>query len=486
MELRLNGFKYLSIGAYEVLEAVQSQLHSVAKSFAVEEALLLERAVSAKVLEVIASGDEQPNATKTSEWDPAAIKTQLCDFIAFAPMQILLGLAERVTSMDPHVLVDTLDWKRWFLRKRYYREGLSRPLLLGFDELSERLDFERSIEGRVITGDWYLRERYGVLLVDRVTRVLEPILARIESAYHPVVERLTVEKSTMPAMHVALRGLEACHKFVYHLDAIVRWCRSVRSTHVHDEGAVDLPDMEMLLMRVETVETKLLNSVQALAFAAYDAGAASPRALPDYFGHAYMMVASMLFERMRTDAAGAETLFRAFFGLSFLAQQRLVGEVTTTDPTYRFAYLTEPYMHLAELSGYAYLYSHLQADGQLWKAVKALWEKALNEYVNPESIRLMLLEHLPFVRPWYTSRFAWKQVFAEDISATSMENRWFSPLLGVIREKALSWQGIDHIEARDVFYFVFLRLRPEFLSGKMPLGAESLAYWADRMADASE
>ena len=475
-----------STGAYEVLTSVQFRLHAIAKSFAVEEALLLERAVSARVLDVLGHVEERRNSANTSELDPAAVKTQLCDFIAFAPMQILLGFAERVASIDAHSLLETLDWKRWFVRKRYYREGLPRPLLVDLDDLAKRLDFERSIEGRIITGDWYLRERYTVLLIRQVVAMIDAILARIEAAYHPVVERLSVEKSSMAAMHVALRGLETCHKFGYHLDVIARWCTSAKSAHVHDEGAVALPNVDVLLGRSEVLETKLLDSVQGLAFSVYDPGATSKRKLPDHFGHAYMLVASMLFERMRTDAAGAEPLFRAFFGLSILAQQRLSGEIVTTKPMHRFAFLTEPYVHLAELSGYAYLYSQLQADTRLWQTVKELWGNALEKYMNPEGIRVMFVEHLPLVRPWYTSRFKWKRTFTEDIAAAAEEDRWFSPLLGILRDKLLTSDGADYIEGQDVFYLVFLRQRREFRSGEMPPGAESLANRADRMADATE
>jgi hypothetical protein len=474
-----------ALGAYEVLEAVQSRLHAMAKSLAVEEALLLERAVSTRVLEAIDRIEEPPNTPKTSEWEPTAITTQLCDFIAFAPMQILLGFSERTTSIDPHVLVNTLDWQRWFLRKRYYQEGLPRPMLVELDDLRKRLDFERSIEDRVVTGEWYLRERYAVFLLRQVTSVLEPLLARIEAAYHPVAERLTAEKRSMPAMHVALRGLETSHKFGYHLDAIATWSQSLFIRQVHDESAVALPDVEAILARVDVVEKKLLEAVQALAFAVYDEGATDKRALPDYFGHAYMLIAATLFARIRTDAAGAETLFRAFFGLSMLAQQRLGSEITTTSTTHRFTFLTEPYVHLAELSGYAYLYSQLQGEGRLWRSVTRLWTDALKEFMNPEAIRIMFVEYLPVMRPWYTSRFNWKRTFADDIAAAAKERQWFSPLLSIVREKILFGHGMDFIEARDVFYLVFLRQQREFRDGKMPPGAESLAYRADRMTDAA-
>lgn len=476
-----------STGAYGVLIAVQARLHSIAKSLAVEEALLLERAVSTRVLDALGHIREPANGATARELGPEAVKTQLCDFIAFAPMQVLLGFAERIASIDAHSLLDTLDWKRWFLRKRYYREELTRALLVDLDDLTKRLEFERTIEGRIITGDWYLRERYTVLLIRHIVGVLEALLARIEAAYQPVVVRLTAEKSSMAAMHVALRGLETCHKFGYHLEMIANWCTSAKSTYVHDEEAVELPNVNALLQRVKDQETKLLESVQDLAFSVYDEGAMSKRTLPDYFGHAYMLVASMLFERMRTDAAAAEPLFRAFFGLSILAQQRLSGEIVTTNPMHRFAFLTEPYVHLAELSGYAYLYSHLQANARLWKTVKALWSKALKEYMNPEGIRVMFVEHLPLVRPWYTSRFKWKRAFTEDmVAAVAEEDRWFSPLLGLLREQLLKWHGHDYLEARDVFYLVYLRQRREFRDGKMPPKAESLANRADRMADATE
>lgn len=475
-----------SIGAYEVLDAVQSHLRSIAKSLAVEEALLLERAVSTRLAQVIGEVEESNDPPKVAEWNSVAVKTQLCDFLAFAPMQLLLGLAERIAAIDPHVLVDTQDWRRWLQRKRYYRQGLPRPLLIELDELRKQLDFERSIEGRVITGDWYLRERYAVLVIRAVTTALESILGRIEAAYPSIVHQLAAEKSSMPAMHVALRGLETCHKFHYHLDAITSRCKSLKNTLVQDDGAVALPQVDALYARVRAVELLLLTSASTLAFSVYDEGATTKRDLPDYFGHAYMLMASMLFERMRTDAPGAGALFRAFFGLSILAAKRLEGEITTTDPYVRFAYKTEPYMHLAELSGYAYLYSQLQGDASLWQAVKELWLDALREYVNPEGVRIMLVEHLPVMRPWYSSRFNWKRTFSGDIKTAAAAERWFSPLLRIIREKVLSWHGMEHIEARDVFYLTFLLQLPAFQKDKMPPGVESLIYRADRMAHEEE
>src|ERR1051325_3074029 len=97
-----------AIGAYEILNVVQFRLHSMAKRFAVEEALLLEQIISSRVMAAIAQPQDQTtDEPRSSEWSPSALKTQLCDFVAFSPMQILLGFATRISSIDPHALFDT-------------------------------------------------------------------------------------------------------------------------------------------------------------------------------------------------------------------------------------------------------------------------------------------------------------------------------------------------------------------------------------------
>jgi DNA-binding Lrp family transcriptional regulator len=459
----------------------------MAKALAVHEALLIERSVSMRVLEEIARIAQEPVEGSTTGPERIAFLTQLCDFIAFAPMQILLGFAERLSEIAPASLVKVENWQRWYLRRRFYGESLPRPVLLELEEIVSRLRFEKSIEGRVLTADWYLRERYAAILAGRTTGMLEPILSRIEEAYVPVVTRLVATSSKVPAMHVALRGLEVCHKFAYHLRIIAEWCASMRSLHIRNDDAVTPPDVAGFTKRVAAIEASLYETIPNLTFEVYDAGATRERGMPDYFGQAYIIVAAKTFERMRDGAPNAANLFRSFFGLSLLAVRRLGRELEDAEPVLRFTYVTEPYIHLLELSGYAYLFSQLGGKGNVWHTVREMWEGALGKYFDPKIIRAVFEERVMMMRPWYTLRFNWQRAFRDEIVAASYAGRWFSPLLGVVRDYlSSSFDGILDLDARDVFFLVFLRYQAGFEDAKLPRGAESLQRRADRMDNEAE
>lgn len=465
----------------EILSSLQFRLAEAAEAFATEEALFVERSVSSAMIEDLPMVADLAPPT-ASEPEKTAIIAQLCDFVAFAPMQILLGFAKRIRSVDPKSFLDVNDWVKWLRRRAFYNDRLPRNVILQLEEIAKQLSFELNVEDHILTSDWYLRERYATALINEASQQLESIARRIETAYLPLLERLSDLRGGVPAMHMALRGLEACHKLRYHARDIAGWCETMASLHVRAEGLVKLPNLDALGTRADLLEAALHDQVATFAFKVFDADAKRDRLLPDYFGQAYMMVAQETFDRLRRGAAGADALFRAFFGLSILAAQRLGNELSDVEnATVRATYITEPVLNLLELSGYSFLFSQLSGHGEMWQIVRSIWDKAIHdEYVNVAAIQLIYDDRFVVMRPWYALRFNWQKAFRDDVVVAATEGRWLSPFMGAIAEDIDSWHHFD-LDARDAFLLVYLRYQTDFADMKLSQGAESLQHSLDRI-----
>jgi len=470
--------------AIDILLALQLRIHGMAKALAVDEALLIERIVTGRVLDAVEGLNKVQLSSSAPDPERAGSLIQLADFIVFAPMQILIGFGERVAETPPDSLVDTEDWPRWYLKREFYGASLPRGVLEELEETAKRLEFERDVEGRIVSADWYLREKFASTLIRHVVSAMEPILRRIELACGPVVERLIAAELNLPAMHVALRGAETCHKFGYQLLAIEKWCTKMRNLHVHTETGGVSVDVEAMAKQLERIESALYETIAKLSFSMYESGTTSrERDLPDYFGQVYMMLAARTFERMRDGNEDASHLFRVVFGLSILAIQRLSAETADVEPIARFTYLSEPYLHVLELSGYAYLYSRLHGMGELWRVVRKTWEESLGSQLRTEAVRFIFKDRSAFMRPWETMRFNWQRTFREDLESADDSRRPLSPLLNVVSRYIESRHGMGHLDARDIFFFVFLRFQVGFEDAELPDAAESLQKIADRGAD---
>jgi len=136
------------------------------------------------------------------------------------------------------------------------------------------------------------------------------------------------------------------------------------------------------------------------------------------------------------------------------------------------------------MSGYAFLFSHLHARGNDWRAVRHLWDDALGQYINPEAIRVIYEDRYNAMRPWYTQRFNWQRSFREDLEQAVAAGRWLSPFLKGVAEEALSWHGMD-LEPRNVFYLVYLQQQAAFAGGVLPDDVDSLQRQLNRVNDES-
>jgi hypothetical protein len=79
-------------------------------------------------------------------------------------------------------------------------------------------------------------------------------------------------------------------------------------------------------------------------------------------------------------------------------------------------------------------------------------------------------------------RFNWQRTFRENLECADA-SRPLSPILNVVIRYIESRHGMDRLDARDVFFFVFLRFQVGFEDAELPDAAESLQKIADRGPD---
>jgi len=470
----------------DILNTLQYRFVHAANALAVEEAMLLERIVSSAILDNLSRVSRVKFRPAGSEAEEAGLLIQLCDFVGLAPLQILLGMAERLRKSDPRSLFDTTDWRRFFRHRRFYWDRLPRSVNEQLEEVTNQLAFEVSVEDQLVTSAWYLRQRYATAVVNQVKQHFELIAERLLDSYLNSSEQVGEVSGGLPAIHLVFRGLEACHKLVLHGRDIATWCDTMRSLHVPAADLATAPDLEALGKKISDVETGLHERLAQLAFKVYDSDAKLERTLPDYFGQAYMTIAHQTFERLRKGVIENDVLLRAFFGVSLLAVQRLGTELAeVANVIARVTYLTEPIVNLLDMSGYAFLFSQLHARGDAWRIVRGLWDDALGKYLNPEAIRVIYEDRYTAMRPWYTQRFNWQRAFHDDLAQASVENRWLSPFLKGVAEDVLSWHGMHDLNPRDAFYLVYLRRQTAFATGPLPQGVDSLLRQLNRVNDES-
>jgi hypothetical protein len=468
-------------GGADILLSLQSRIHTMAHLLAVDESLLVERIVSSTVVCAVEelSASSAPGSV-AGRAERAGDILQLGDFLVFLPMQVLLGFAARVADLSPESLFDVQNWGRWYLKRDFYGADVPRPVLEALEESAAKLEFERGIEGRVVSADWYLREQYAAALLRHAKSSLEALLQRVAEVCAPNVQRLAASKAHALAVHVALRGLEVCNKFSYHLDVIEKWYVKMTSLHIQTAESAPPINASELRARVHAIEAALYEHLTKLSFAVFEEGKPlRERELPDYFGQVYMMLAAKAFDKMREGNDDAAALFRVVFGLSLLSIKRLTEETEDIEPIARFGYLTEPYRHALELAGYAYLYSQLHGVGKLWRVVRRTWEGSLGKELNPQAVRLIFEEkHAGFMRPWDTMRFNWRRTFENDILSDSKRDTR-PPLLQILRRYLEAAHGLHFLEARDIFYFVFLRHQAGFEDAELPSELDALQRLAD-------
>lgn len=416
----------------------------------------------------------------------------LVDICAMGFISSLVNFANRIHEISLERFSASVDSVNFRRPRSIYSTGLPRKVVEQLEYLQKGTMFEVKVEGRQISPEWYCRQIAALGFARFFVEACGKLIAELESAYAVQAESLSAKGKHAFAAQLVQRGLEACHKFHFHIDRFDAWFRSLSELR----RVPDIPwptfGAKSAHERVESVRSRILivlaNSVPGIA------ALPSSSEIPDYVGQIHVMLAD---ECYRSMAAGDEVLFgklfAPFFAVAIAARDRLRLELREADTKTAVAYLTTPIEDLLAISGYALVYSELDSKN-FWNVVKGLWDNFLTKTPNPKAAVESLLNTILYRRSLFAilprdlRRTAWSQDLFARLRARGIGDAIFdSPGFGINRGRnrhpsplirALGRMSSLFEKPADIFLGVYLVPRPEAAGSDIP---RSVADFTERL-----
>jgi len=262
----------------------------------------------------------------------------------------------------------------WSSASDLYGHGFSPRLLSRLEDIQKRLRFERSIEGKIMTPDWYSRQLIMVRFVDILKECIDELLDSLDSIFVSKSSIFVAKGFFVFAALFSKRGLETCSKMRAHFHHLEQAVDSIIK-----EGVV-LKDTTYSKIDWVGIESKISESydslieIQAKCLPAL-ALIKRPKNWPDIFGQAYNTICQEAYKYLiENDPSKFSTLFPSLFFGSMAASENLRTELGDYEIDIIVSIMSEPLLDLLNLSGYAKIYSELYNTKKLWQDCSVVWD----------------------------------------------------------------------------------------------------------------
>jgi len=477
--------------AFTVAYELQRTLHTLGRRLAITEALQLQRSFGRIVSEHLAGLD--PGSIEGSANDER-YNLALLDCSAHGVVQILLGLSDRLSGVSAEWFGKVIEDMRWWRPDAIYSWGLPRTVVKRLEFTRDRLLLERDVERRRCSPSWYLQQLAASAFVEFLRDSVRDIMTEVEVCFVTGLDSLADTNASARLASLIEVGLEACNKCKVHFEQMRTWHESICRFRRVPEIAWPEIDWGQLDKRVDTCRKRLLETYAKLAPALVSLPTSDE--WPDFFGHAYTVLAQEAYEAM---ASGDEVLVRklypSFFAACFAAPGRITPLLEGQPDRIRMVYWSESFVDLMCLSGVAMIYSELDGKSH-WRVAKGTWDSHLGKLPKAKEFLKGLFgaidyrDSLPGLTPRCTLRTSWKLDIHRRLSERGLTG-WVQPpvLLGGRRPSPRhSSELINRItqselpsvdDPEDIFIAMYLSTRPEAAGLQLPRHAQR---FADSMA----
>lgn len=389
---------------------------------------------------------------------------------------VLLGLAKYLDANPGDKFVQTvqnINWKGG--AKNIYLADVPYATLDRLESLSEELNNEILIEGRIVTEQWY-RQAYS----------LQRYLYSLQNYYEFIKE---LHKGHFEKK---LAKLITENKYQYAVQLIERWMeftnkhsRLARLLKKHLEEAepyktlhdLSWPDFKIdeEIVWVDSQEKVVADRMVALLPILQ--GMTTEDDIPDYFGHALQVGLEACYDACEDNNSDRfRTIFPIVLNASIAAHQRTRTEVEAwTQEESKVIFSTEPLINMFEISGFGILYSELFQNPTLGQIVREQWDRYLSLTDNTRGVIQFIAAVVEYRRgifkimPQATLRSNWQIRFNHAMSERGL--RVFPDIRGpfdrdpdhpsVLMRVLSNTGGLNMRSAEDVFIELYLAVRPD-------------------------
>lgn len=352
-------------------------------------------------------------------------------------VRVILGIVESVQSNGRVVTVDQLIPRNWSKPKGIASISRPRGVVAGLEDLVERLENERVVEGRVVDPEWYARHVTAHAYAQYVVDALDTMLTALEMLVDDADEFLR-RGDVIRGMQLVMQGLEGVKKAEYHTPTLRDFASELHAAR----GRAELPpwptvDWESSTDRLSTiahrVAAQLALAAQALAVVDRSEN------VPDMFGLAYNHLAQEIYAatwQLRVDRY--RPLFAGFFAAAFRAYEHRRVTLVDAKNERDAATVLDLVSDVVDLSGVAVVADELHKSS-LREVVDEVWMAFLSQSGNPKDILASIVEMFHSRRRslWGTPRslvrMSWQQDLERRFLQRGVVGRVYDPTKGGFR-----------------------------------------------------
>ncbi len=471
--------------ALNILSQVQSSIELISERFAVDESLHLFRAIKAILLDFVRKIDLSQMDARNEESKLRDILT-IVRIFGLSFINILLrfsrGLKDvKIEEFEQHIA--RINWRK---TKTIYSNSLPHKVLEQLENLKKGLKFEIEIEKEIISPEWYRIQLAAFGFVIFISESVEEIVKELEVVFVDGVKDFISEEKYISVAELIQSGLEACHKFEYHIENIKECFEKFNNLR----RAPDIPwpkiEWDRLRGTMTSVKENLITSLGGIV--PHIVKFPSSEHWTDYLGYAYYSLLNECFFAMESGNERLfETVFSDVFDLHFEARERLQKKLADYDRETQFIYCTGPLVDMLEISGYAILFTELNG-----KHYRRIVEKTWDKYFGlPETRR-----DLKLIAGVFEYRHSFPSIFPRDFSRQHWEQRYRQKMVNqnlITEEHGFYYdpfnrelpkhkspiiramiKNFDSFSPKDVFFVEYLLKYPELKEFDLPRQIRSL------------
>ena len=314
----------------------------------------------------------------------------ICDQLATMPINALLAYTGAIESYGQDKIRQRIRHITWKSENSIYVAGFAVHILPRLEWMRPKLEFEEKIEWDIISPSWYLQELIAQQEAENLRTATICFFEKACGLYKQWIETATSSQHPWLKAIIISRESEYWNKLNYQMNILNQLWSDLNSSQRIEGLPWPSLDTDELTEKWKRREEELLDLMSAENILL--SLMSRPESYPDFAGQFLHTVGEALLTAMcENDCSRVETLFKRYFGGSFLQFDRLHAEQMETDwqTLNNLKIAAAPLLDLMDISGYAYLLSDYHDTPRLKEPIVKAWDKYLSE--ESESQRLQSL-----------------------------------------------------------------------------------------------
>jgi len=256
-------------------------------------------------------------------------------------------------------------------RRMLYSRAHPRYVLKDGEDLFQRLEFEKSVEGVIRTQPWYVRQIIASGYAECIREVIRGILSSVEHEFVTPASELIEAKRSVCAGAWLQRGIEACYKAKDRIEALEARCAELKGFHM-TEAPWPASGAQEALGKVQAFRAQIVGLLARVVPDLCEEPVAAT--LPDLLGQTRAWLAEELVSMMeRKEKEGFGDLFIAYFKASNAVNKQFSEMAKQPGKQDYVRVVMDAMVDLMDVSGLALLFSQL--DGTLFgEVVVRAWD----------------------------------------------------------------------------------------------------------------